>query len=97
VPQIEQLTTDFCPIYCNEFLRNYPVFFCLAWLGALFSADEKFSLTFKNVFLYNKYKLLAGEGSSLAPLPFPFSNLGASPASASLDKSPHLCLLFSSP
>ncbi len=31
--------------------------------------------------------LLAGEGSSLAPLPFPFSNLGASPASAlSIDR-----------
>ena len=32
--------------------------------------------------LFNKVTLLAGEGSSLAPLPFPFSNLGASPASA---------------
>jgi hypothetical protein len=30
--------------------------------------------------------LLAGEGSSLAPLPFPFSNLGAFPASFSYHK-----------
>jgi len=46
----------------------------------------KNSLTFEKVFTYNKSKMLAGEGSSLAPLPFPFSNLGASPASATLDK-----------
>jgi hypothetical protein len=39
-------------------------------------------LTFENLIIYNEIKLLAGEGSSLAPLPFPFSNLGASPASA---------------
>jgi hypothetical protein len=39
-------------------------------------------LTFEKAIFYNNYKLLAGEGSSLAPLPFPFSNLGASPASA---------------
>jgi hypothetical protein len=39
-------------------------------------------LTFEKFIFYNGYKLLAGEGSSLAPLPFPFSNLGASPASA---------------
>jgi hypothetical protein len=46
--------------------------------------SQKISLTFESVFTYNENKLLAGEGSSLAPLPFPFSNLGASPASASL-------------
>jgi hypothetical protein len=44
---------------------------------------QRISLTFENLIIYNKNKLLAGEGSSLAPLPFPFSNLGASPASAS--------------
>jgi hypothetical protein len=41
-------------------------------------------LTFEKRSIYNKLMLLAGEGSSLAPLPFPFSNLGASPASAFL-------------
>jgi len=47
--------------------------------------SQKNSLTFENVLIYNKIKMLAGEGSSLAPLPFPFSNLGASPASATLE------------
>jgi hypothetical protein len=42
----------------------------------------KLSLTFEKKNNYNELMLLAGEGSSLAPLPFPFSNLGASPASA---------------
>jgi hypothetical protein len=41
-----------------------------------------FPLTRAKKVFYNGAKLLAGEGSSLAPLPFPFSNLGASPASA---------------
>jgi hypothetical protein len=44
---------------------------------------QKIPLTFNDLNGYNRKKLLAGEGSSLAPLPFPFSNLGASPASAS--------------
>jgi hypothetical protein len=48
----------------------------------LYKKNCKFSLTFEKKIIYNKIMLLAGEGSSLAPLPFPFSNLGASPASA---------------
>jgi len=39
--------------------------------------------------------VLAGEGSSLAPLPFPFSNLGAFPASALLLKKGDTNLFFS--
>ncbi len=48
-------------------------------------------LTFRLYLNYNIVKLLAGEESSLAPLPFP--NLGASTASALLQNN-SVCLVY---